>query len=121
MQSKPTLIVYGATSYTAQFLLAYLDSHPQADSFNIILSGRNETKLKDIHAKYPGVADTVAVELSDEKCVHDLVARGDVIVNFAGEASSFVSSIELELKGVQVHIGNTGQKLSYGTPYPNIS
>ncbi|ORX39430.1 hypothetical protein BD324DRAFT_619686 [Kockovaella imperatae] len=82
--STPTLTVYGATSFTARELLRYLDHHPDGESFNLILSGRNEEKLKAATKDMKRDKELVACELTDEESVRDLVDRSTVIINLAG-------------------------------------
>lgn len=83
----PVLVVYGATSYTASsHMLPYLVSHPDADSFHLILAGRNADKLASLDSLLgPGKREVVAVKLDDEGGVSSLVERADVVINFAGE------------------------------------
>jgi len=83
--SKPTVIVYGATSYTAKELLIYLDTHAQNDEFDVILAGRNEDKLKAVSSKMKKKHEIAACQLDDEEGVKKLIARGSVVINLAGE------------------------------------
>ena len=85
--SKPTLIVYGASSYTAKELLIYLDTHSQEDEFDVILAGRNEERLKAAASKMKKRHEIAACQLDDQEGVKKLVARGNVVINLAGEAS----------------------------------
>ena len=85
--SNPTLTVYGATSFTARELLRYLDTHPDGESFNLILSGRNGQKLETAAKGIKRQKELVQCALTDEDEVRDLVARSTVIVNLAGELS----------------------------------
>ncbi|GMK57037.1 hypothetical protein CspeluHIS016_0308770 [Cutaneotrichosporon spelunceum] len=82
----PTLVVYGATSYTAQHhLLPYLASHPDAPKFHLILAGRNPDKLVAVDDLLPkGEREIIAVKLSDEGGVASLCKRADVVLNLAG-------------------------------------
>lgn len=84
MVHKPTLIIHGASSYTATELLAYLDTHPQGDQFEFILAGRTEAKLESKNDGLSTRREVVAVDLSDERSVEQLVEKGDVVVNLAG-------------------------------------
>jgi short subunit dehydrogenase-like uncharacterized protein len=81
---KPTLIIHGASSFTATELLAYLDAHPQGDQFDFILAGRNAAKLEARNAPLKTKREVVVVDLSDEGSVRALVAKGQVVVNLAG-------------------------------------
>ncbi|WWC91919.1 uncharacterized protein L201_006871 [Kwoniella dendrophila CBS 6074] len=81
---KPTLIIYGATSYTARQLLPYLDLHRDSTQFEFILSGRNKEKLQAANAKLNKPREIAVCQLNDEEAVKDLVAKGDVVVNLAG-------------------------------------
>nr|XP_019010531.1 uncharacterized protein I206_05003 [Kwoniella pini CBS 10737]OCF49312.1 hypothetical protein I206_05003 [Kwoniella pini CBS 10737] len=81
--SKPTLIIYGATSFTARQLLAYLDNHPDKASFEFILAGRNQEKLESTNVKLSYPREIVACQLNDEDGVKSLVEKGDVVVNLA--------------------------------------
>ena len=87
MVHKPTLIIHGASSYTATELLAYLDTHPQGDQFEFILAGRTEAKLESKNDGLSTRREVVAVDLSDERSVEQLVEKGDVVVNLAGMSS----------------------------------
>lgn len=82
--SKPTLIVHGASSFTATELLAYLDSHPQGDQFEFILAGRSAEKLDAKNGPLKNKRQVVTVDLGDEKSVRNLVAKGQVVLNLAG-------------------------------------
>ncbi|WWD03940.1 hypothetical protein V865_001998 [Kwoniella europaea PYCC6329] len=84
MTSKPTLIIYGATSFTARNLLSYLDTHPEGDSFEFILSGRNQQKLEIANGRLQRPREVVSCQLDDEDGVKKLVEKGQVVVNLAG-------------------------------------
>nr|XP_018999967.1 uncharacterized protein I203_07496 [Kwoniella mangroviensis CBS 8507]OCF63428.1 hypothetical protein I203_07496 [Kwoniella mangroviensis CBS 8507] len=84
MTSKPTLIIYGATSFTARNLLSYLDTHSEGDSFEFILSGRNQQKLEIANGKLQRPREVVVCQLNDEDDVKKLVEKGQVVVNLAG-------------------------------------
>jgi len=86
----PTLVVYGATSYTAtQHLLPYLASHPDADKFELVLAGRNAGRLEAANALLPGsTRRIVALSLDDKAAVEGLVAKADGVVNLAGECDA---------------------------------
>ncbi|KAK8853397.1 hypothetical protein IAR55_004103 [Kwoniella newhampshirensis] len=81
---KPTLVVYGATSYTARQLLTYLESHPESSAFAFILSGRNAGRLNSVNARLKTSKEIVVCDLGDEEAVKALVNRGDVVMNLAG-------------------------------------
>ncbi|OXG15298.1 saccharopine dehydrogenase [Cryptococcus neoformans Tu401-1] len=83
-QTKPVLVIYGATAYTAQQLFTYLEEHPEAEDFDFILAGRNQTKLDKLNESLKTKREVIVCELSDEEGVGAMVKRGDVIVNFAG-------------------------------------
>ncbi|CAK9780092.1 unnamed protein product [Cutaneotrichosporon oleaginosum] len=83
----PTLVVYGATSYTAKHhLLPYLASHPDADSFRLVLSGRNIDKLTAVNDLLPPNAEReiFPLKLNDQGGVEALCKRADVVLNLAG-------------------------------------
>jgi short subunit dehydrogenase-like uncharacterized protein len=80
-----TVTVYGATAFTAAPVIEYLIEHPEASEFTLILSGRNKEKLQKIKNKISKDVEIVALELSDEKGLKELVERSDVIINLAGE------------------------------------
>lgn len=82
--SKPTVIIYGATSFTARELLDYLDDHRDHEKFNVILAGRSHKRLQDAASKLKRTHEIAECQLGDETSVKDLVARGDVVVNLAG-------------------------------------
>lgn len=82
---NPTLIVHGASSFTAKELLRYLDSHPDAGSFEFILAGRTKAKLDKANEKLKKKREVVVVDLEDERSVKSLVARGEVVINLAGK------------------------------------
>lgn len=84
MPSKPTLIIYGATAFTAAPLLTHLDDHPEGDQFELILAGRNGQKLDKAKKELKKKVEIVAVELTDEEGVRALVGKGDVVLNLAG-------------------------------------
>jgi short subunit dehydrogenase-like uncharacterized protein len=87
MSPNPTLIIHGATAYTALTLLSYLESHPQSDEFDIILAGRNLKKLEDVNSGLNVKRELFRVNLKDEGEVRELVGRGNVVINLAGELS----------------------------------
>ena len=86
--SKPTVIVYGATSYTAKELLLYLDTHTENDQFDVILAGRNEDRLKTAASKMKKQHAIAVCQLDDQADVKKLVAKGNVVINLAGELAS---------------------------------
>ena len=83
----PTIGVYGATSFTAQTFLLYLDTHPDRSSFELIIAGRDRPKLEVARETYLSAsgADVRAFKLDDEEAVKGFVSASSVIVNFAGE------------------------------------
>lgn len=81
---KPTLIIHGASSFTATELLSYLDSHPQGDQFEFILAGRTRSKLEAKNAELGIKRQVEVVDLTDERSVRALVEKGDVVLNLAG-------------------------------------
>ncbi|WVQ78993.1 hypothetical protein IAT38_001085 [Cryptococcus sp. DSM 104549] len=83
-ERKPTLIIYGANSFTAQQLLTYLEAHPDAPAFDFILAGRSPQKLEAVNGKLKTKHEVVVCELTDREAVERLVDRGDVVINFAG-------------------------------------
>jgi short subunit dehydrogenase-like uncharacterized protein len=85
MSPKPTLIIHGATSYTAAELLVYLESHPQTDQFEIILAGRNLQKLEDVNSTLKIKRETFRVDTKDPDEVRALIKKGDVVINLAGK------------------------------------
>jgi short subunit dehydrogenase-like uncharacterized protein len=88
----PILVVYGATSYTAQqHLLPYLASHPDAGAFHLIISGRNVDKLTAVNDLLPPSADReiLPLKLDDQGGVDALCKRADVVLNLAGTYTAF--------------------------------
>lgn len=85
MPSKPTLVIHGASAFTATELLSYLDNHPQGELFEFILAGRTRSKLEDKNAGLKNRREVLVVDVSKENDVKALVAKGDVVVNLAGE------------------------------------
>ena len=83
-----TVTVYGATAFSAGPCIEYLVDHPESSQFKLILSGRNQEKLDKIQARLSKKVEIVALELSDEEGVKELVERSDVIINVAGMLSS---------------------------------
>ncbi|RSH91460.1 hypothetical protein EHS25_009759 [Saitozyma podzolica] len=81
---KPTLLICGATSFTARVLLTYLDTHPDSHSFEFILVGRNASKLDEANSALRTKRETLVVRLEDEGEVERMVQRGDVVLNLAG-------------------------------------
>lgn len=81
-----TVAIYGATAFSAGPAIEYLVNHPDTSQFNLILAGRNRDKLANVHSKLckGKEVETVALELSDEQGVKDLVDKADVVMNFAG-------------------------------------
>nr|XP_018261104.1 uncharacterized protein I303_06825 [Kwoniella dejecticola CBS 10117]OBR83262.1 hypothetical protein I303_06825 [Kwoniella dejecticola CBS 10117] len=96
---KPTLIIYGATSYTARQLLAYLDTHPDSVSFDFILAGRNQQKLEQANNKLSQSREVVACQLDDPDGVRSLVAKGDIVVNLAGDECAKTGKHYVDLCG----------------------
>jgi short subunit dehydrogenase-like uncharacterized protein len=84
-EMSKTVTIYGATAFTAGPVIEYLDNHPDASQFKLILSGRNLEKLDRIQAKLNKKVEIVALELSDEEGVKSLVDSSDVIINVAGK------------------------------------
>lgn len=84
---KPTLVIHGASSFTATELLSYLDSHPQGDQFEFILAGRTRSKLEAKNAELGIKRQVEVVDLTDERSVRALVEKGDVVLNLAGTST----------------------------------
>lgn len=84
---KPTLLICGATSFTARVLLTYLDTHPDSSSFEFILAGRSASKLDEANATLRTKRETLVVRLEEEEEVERMVQRGDVVLNLAGEST----------------------------------
>ena len=84
MSRRPTIIVHGATAFTAENLLVYLDTHRDGEEFDLILAGRNQARLDKVKARLSGDHEVVVVDLTKEDTVRGLVARGDVVINIAG-------------------------------------
>ncbi|KAK4687657.1 hypothetical protein P7C73_g2462, partial [Tremellales sp. Uapishka_1] len=98
--SQPSILVYGATSFTALQFIEYIESHSQAKAFHTILAGRNGAKLEKLNAKLGGKWDTVAFELEDDQVVQGHVERCSIVVNFAGRSWSYrLSGKDFELIG----------------------
>lgn len=83
---NPTIIVHGASSYTAKELLKYLESHPDAGSFEFLLAGRTKSKLEKANEVLKKPREVVVVDLEDEGSVKRLIAKGDVVINLAGQS-----------------------------------
>lgn len=83
-----TVTIYGATSFTgSQHLVPYLDSQ-YAGQINILLAGRNRSKLEALNASLSGSNEKfrsiAALTLDDPAAVKTLVEKSDVIINLAG-------------------------------------
>lgn len=85
---KPTLIIHGASSFTARELLRYLDQHPESESFDFVLAGRTKEKLEKANKILKTPREVCTVDLKDESSVKKLIETGDVVVNLAGESRS---------------------------------
>jgi short subunit dehydrogenase-like uncharacterized protein len=83
--AKPTLIIYGATSFTARELLNHLDTHRDQAQFDVILAGRSQERLEAAASKLKRKHEVVACQLHDADAVARMVAKGNVVVNLAGE------------------------------------
>lgn len=81
---EPTLIIHGASSYTAKELLKYLESHPDGRSFEFLLAGRTKAKLDKVNEGLKKAREVVVVDLEDEGSVKRLIAKGNVVINLAG-------------------------------------
>lgn len=84
----PKLIIYGATSFTAQNLLPYLESHPDSGDFDFILAGRNRQKLDAVNRKLNQPRTVIVCDLTDDDAVEKMVTQGKVVVNLAGPYQS---------------------------------
>lgn len=104
-----TVTVYGATAFSAGPCIEYLVDHPESSQFKLILSGRNREKLDKIQARLSKKVEIVALELSDEAGVKELVERSDVIINVAGMLSCLHLRLKLIIKDL---IANTMPRLS---------
>lgn len=110
-----TVAIYGATAFSAGPAIEYLVNHPDASQFELILAGRNRDKLANVHSKLckGKEVETIALELSDEKGVKDLVDKADVVMNFAGMRDI---SLDREVAELQVLTASTMLRLSSGKP-----
>ncbi|KAJ9126396.1 hypothetical protein QFC24_002134 [Naganishia onofrii] len=100
--SKPkhTILIYGATSYTARLLIDYLATHPERKQFTFALAGRNPEKLKrlvdELHQANEdgeeGKTEWIACALEDTAegypKVAAMVSDAEVVINLAGPYSS---------------------------------
>ncbi|KAJ9116127.1 hypothetical protein QFC20_000804 [Naganishia adeliensis] len=100
--SKPkhTILVYGATSYTARLLIDYLFTHPERKTFTYALAGRNPEKLRklvdELHREgedgEEGKTEWIACPLEEteqgRKRVAEMVADAEVVINLAGPYST---------------------------------
>lgn len=93
MRMVAKIIVYGATSFTAQNLLPYLESHPDRDNFEFILGGRNAQKLEAVNEKLTKKREVVVCDLKNDEEVEKMVKKGDVVMNLAGEFTSALSCV----------------------------
>jgi short subunit dehydrogenase-like uncharacterized protein len=96
--SKPkhTILIYGATSYTARLLIDYLATHPERKQFTFALAGRNPEKLKklvdELHQANEdgeeGKTEWIACALEDTAegypKVAAMVSDAEVVINLAG-------------------------------------
>lgn len=96
--SKPrhTILIYGATSYTARLVIDYLSAHPERKAFTYALAGRNPDKLKklvdEVHREdedgEQGKTEWIACPLEDteqgRKRVAEMVSDAEIVVNLAG-------------------------------------
>ncbi|ORY31619.1 Saccharopine dehydrogenase-domain-containing protein [Naematelia encephala] len=97
LKHKPTLIIYGATAFTGRQVVEYLDTHPDRDEFDVIISGRNAARLDGVKKGLKRDYKVVVLDLGDEQGVGGLVRMGEVVVNLAGpyrwhNASSIISA-----------------------------
>lgn len=97
--SKPkhTILIYGATSYTARLLIDYLSNHPERKQFTYALAGRNPDKLKKLVEELhrdgeDGDEDStkwIACALEDtqegHKRVAEMVSDAEMVINLAGK------------------------------------
>jgi short subunit dehydrogenase-like uncharacterized protein len=83
--AKPTVVIYGATSFTARHLLSYLDTHPEEEGFEFILAGRNREKLDAANGRLGRRREVMVIDLSVEEGVRRMVQKASVIINLAGE------------------------------------
>lgn len=98
--SKPkhTILIYGATSYTARLLIDYLATHPERKQFTFALAGRNPEKLKklvdELHQANEdgeeGKTEWIACALEDTiegyPKVAAMVSDAEVVINLAGRS-----------------------------------
>ena len=96
-EPKHTVLIYGATSYTARLLIDYLSDHPERKQFTFALAGRNPDKLKKLVQELhrdgeDGDEDSTkwiacSLEETEEgrKSVAEMVADAAVVINLAGE------------------------------------
>ncbi|WVR09607.1 hypothetical protein IAU60_006679 [Kwoniella sp. DSM 27419] len=83
-EAKPTLIIYGASSFTARQLILYLDTHKDISRFDFILAGRNRERLESANGRLGTKREIAVCDLKDEQAVAELVEKGQVIINLAG-------------------------------------
>lgn len=105
--SKPkhTILIYGATSYTARLLVDYLSTHPERKAFTYALAGRNPDKLKklvdELHRAgedgEEGRTEWIACPLEEteqgRKRVAQMVADAEVVINLAGMSPTVVRGL----------------------------
>lgn len=79
--SRPTVVVYGATGYTGRLVVAEL----AARGVPMVLAGRNAERLAATAAEVPDAAiEVVEAPLDDHLALQDAAARGPVLINCAG-------------------------------------
>jgi short subunit dehydrogenase-like uncharacterized protein len=88
--SRPSILVYGATSYTAvNHLLPYLVNHPEANKFDLVLAGRSAERLQAANTLIGGgKRELIVCDLADFDAVGHMVQRADLFINLAGEYST---------------------------------
>jgi saccharopine dehydrogenase-like NADP-dependent oxidoreductase len=74
-----TVAVYGAYGHTGRFVIAKL----RELGVDLVLSGRNQEKLKEFGRAYPH-SSIVAADIEDAASLHNAFHSADIIVNCAG-------------------------------------
>lgn len=74
-----SIAIYGAYGHTGKFIVAEL----QRQGYHLILSGRDEQKLSDLHQEYPE-AIIKAADIKDSKSLDDAFSEAKIVINCAG-------------------------------------
>ena len=110
MSRKFDLIIFGASGFTGQIAVKYLDKNYPA--LNWAIAGRNSKKLEEISANTEKKPEVFVADSHDNISLAELVKKTDVIASLAGPFNKYSNNLVQECINHGTHyVDITGENL----------